>query len=1452
MAEENDFIAVNDPLGSGLDDGIVPPPTVDESAFDYSGFEKIDFSPQYFADIMKITNGEFAQGVNSEGNQVKIPVNQIFAIQAAREANSRFGTGSYQELKNGTAKFKPGLKFTDEMILNYLTTMEEKGFFSSSGRQLVKNVPSTAAFGASFSLGKKVQNLLPNLPPIKTGHPLIDRVYGPAQAAYHTGKFSLPFLTGVGGSVLTSIYADEPFAEFVLGEKTVPTPDSYSTMRAGEGGANIISFSPYAYTVDKASSNFVTDYLMNRFKLNEDLYTYLDKGKTLKAGKSLNFDPEYLARNPLKKQIQTGIAGARGPRRIKEPQVLDGKPYFGPLNASQLAEVGVFQALQGTLPPAHLRRLAAIEQALKNAGEGARSNKKLTLFYESIAAGGASLFLKGAAEGDPMGEYELVAEILGAVGTPFAAQTFLTARSGIWNKVKGLFRNMYDQGPISGTAYTFRSAAEEARNRKGVQEILKQLDELGSIETSADLNALIKTLEKNLPTKKDAQGNVIPMTAGQVTKDPAIQAMEATLARDYASLDSAMRAARQQEIDNLQNLLDKLAFGEGSAFAREATRTAAEIREIIFERALHNNLRSAEDQLLSAHSKIKESNQRLTNPDGSPMSAEDLARLEQEDQMDLSSRLFNLISNQMQTARNMQNKLYKEVGNLKIDQFFLDDGTVTNVPKFIALLKEKKLIPQSKIKAQLSDLFDYAQRTSDDLNLGFNFSTEGSAASEFFKAFNRMEDANAKDSVIQFLQTVGPKLDKQLMPEKISEELIQSVLGRRDLLTGTDDRAANVLNLYAKALQEKQGLTDDTGEVLTSLSLDSLRQIRSQALASARNGTLDLETRRLAGQFAEAVQDDITNFGKFGDSSGVSNKQIKNLLTANAYSKSFADVFYRSFVGDAIAQTKEGRFKIAPETIAQTFLGNRFDPNYLKIKDIQAVGDFLTANKIEGAEGSISSVNGVLNRLLRQARYKAYDPETKTYNELALKDWLNQNQRLEPLFPDLFEDLSNFENAQSIFDAVVKRNAKERTNVNKQISFAALLTDKAGNPRSNPTEAIADAMRAGKDQGESLTRLIRVLPNKNETKTVEVFKIKNPETGFESTYFTADEAIAAQKALPEGTKVRTVKLNVDREQALEGFRASMFEYLLYGSYSGKGVKAANINAEKLYNDLFEKKMIVGLPARGRGGDRKTSTTLSDFLIKKGVFTDKMMANTKKTLNELRSIKQGSQGFDLIADFEEAKPLLDFALAISGSAIGTKTQKIISGGESGPGALIAAGKGAEAMRNIFLRMPQHQRMLFTADLLQNPQLLASMLRKYGTGENSKGVAGAIFDYMKREGYVTMPRRVTATSGEEDAVRIEGFNPNIIPENELPADDQESQVVPSLPPSNQRSDLMPQTVLPTNRTEVQPNRVTAPAPIVPPSNNASQPATRSRYAALFPNDPISGMIQPQQQGIGSLFG
>ena len=150
------------------------------------------------------------------------------------------------------------------------------------------------------------------------------------------------------------------------------------------------------------------------------------------------------------------------------------------------------------------------------------------------------------------------------------------------------------------------------------------------------------------------------------------------------------------------------------------------------------------------------------------------------------------------------------------------------------------------------------------------------------------------------------------------------------------------------------------------------------------------------------------------------------------------------------------------------------------------------------------------------------------------------------------------------------------------------------------------------------------------------------------------------------------------------------------------------------------------------------------------------------------------------------------------------------------------------------------MLFTAQLLQDPKLLARMMRSYSDDPtNQRVLINSLGNYLKYKGFVVLPMRGFTASRDESLREVE---------QELPADDQESQVIPSVPPTNQRASLIPQTVTPTNRPAVQPRQVAAQAPIVP--NNVSQPATQSRYAALFPNDPISSMIK-SREGIGSLI-
>ena len=1468
MAEENDVIVpgptdeearISSLVSKGLD------PTITD--FDYTNYERVDFSPEYFAQIMKLTGGDSVSGIGSDGNVVKYDANQIFAIQAADEFNQRTGMGSYKDFKEGTSKFQPGLKFTDADILKYLTTMEEKGFFDPLARRVVTNVPSSAAFGVGFTAGKKIQSFLPTVTPVKTGFPRVDRLANIGITGYNVGKFSLPFVTGVGGSFLTSMTADEPFAEFIYGtKKTLPTPDTYSTQRAAEGVADVLSFSPYAYLTDKASSNFVTDYLANRFKLNNELF-----------GSGFSFDADYLRRNPLSAQIKSAMQSARGPRRkeigpdgqptsIDAPQILEGKAYMGPLDMAQLSERGVAQVLQGQIPEPHLRRLMAIETALKNAGEDARKNPKLALFYETLAAGGAGLFVKSAAEADPTGTSETFAEIGGAGGVPFVGQTLIALTGARMNSLLKLTRNIKDQGLISGTSYTVRKLAEEGRSRKGVKEILKQLDEISSIETNEDLELLIQALE-NSPLGTPRK------TAGQVTKDPAIMGMEAALKRDFDNLSAAQKAAREEEIRKFERVLEILSFGDrdnelGTELGKEAATVAADIKYTIFQKVLHNRLRHAEDELLRAHEQIKRSNMTVRDEDGNVIPRRVLDAM---DSIDLSDRLFRLVEQQMELARNRQKELYGRVGNLEITDFFKEDGTPTDIPTFLAVLADEgPFIKQSKVKKELSDLFSYAQQLSDELGLGMAFTDEGTALGDFLKTFNQMEGAGTSMINIRSGATLEPtaflgnfvdrlnrpdgmrfdlELDDAFMPQEVSDDFINAA--RREVenyisssqatIQGTDPNAVKLLNGYLAALVERRGKDDTGGDVLAAVSLDGLRQIRSQALDSARNGDLSKNSRRIAGLIASGIEDDIINFARYGDTEGLKANQINALREANAYTRAYADVFYRSFVGDAMAQTKDGRFRQAPELIFQSFDGERFDPDFLKIRDIQAVGDFLNNQNIPGAQGTLNSVNGVIDRILRQARYEAYDPKTKTYSEKRLNNFLNNQKRVAKMFPDLFEDLKNFDNAQALFRAVEDQGNKTEALLSKQINFTNLLRDAKGQIRTNPTIAIAEAMKAGRDQIPLLDDILSVIPQKGQEKAVRYWVLEEPTTGVKQTFFKQKDANKAKEASLPGSKVRQVDLTVDRDEAIAGFKSSFFEYLIYGVSSDGKIRPMR-DPRAIYNALFEKPMMA---KAGRTKGRARTFTVAEYLKRKGIFTESDLTTTREALTALIDAKVGEKGFDLIADFEEAKPMLDFALAISGSAIGTKTQKMISGGDSGPGALIAAGKGAEAMRNIFLRMPRTQRMMFTADLLQDPRLLAKMLRKYGQGEQSRGVAGAIFDYLKKQGYVSLPRRAYAVSGDEESTYTEDensfdpFEPNVEP----------PEPVVTEPPDKEASLNIP-TSAPTLNVGPAPSpSFQLASASLPQTTPQSGPVDRTRYAAMFPNDPASALIR---QGIGSMMG
>lgn len=648
------------------------------------------------------------------------------------------------------------------------------------------------------------------------------------------------------------------------------------------------------------------------------------------------------------------------------------------------------------------------------------------------------------------------------------------------------------------------------------------------------------------------------------------------------------------------------------------------------------------------------------------------------------------------------------------------------------------------------------------------------------------------------------------------------------------------MTLDAEGFTQELTPTDDTS---ATVPLSVLTTRRKEALAIARDGTKNSETRRIAGMFAESIQDDIENMENFG-ADQISERQLQALRSANAFSRAFYDVYARSFVGDALQQTRQGDYKLALETIGQ-FNTARPNLNAVRIAQIESAGQFALENNLDSAQAGVDSVHGVIDRLLRSARSEAYDPQTKTINNARLEEWMKKNARLEQTFPEIFEDLRNVQTQKALLEAEEEFESVAQLQAKKQTGFTTLLRDLKGQVRSNPTYAVAEAFSPGADQFSRLNDLLAVIPKKGQTVTEEIYKVTNKNTNVQQTFFDRKRArdYAAQMGPDFVQTQETIRVN--RDLAVEGLKSSIFEYFVMGTPAGRGDKrvAKPFNADVIYDNLFNRKFatVTDKRAAARKGSREMS--VAEYLQNKGVFTTEDIKTAKTALKELAQAQMVDNVEKLGIDLEQAKPILDFALGISGSAIGTKSQAMLTGGQGGPGSIIAAGKGAEAMRNIALRIPESQKLMFTAQLLQDPILLARMLRSYKTDpKNQMGMMNSLKNYIESKGFVTLPRRVFTATRPSDQPDGD-FDPEVDPRG---AD--------QMPPNNVGASL---NQAPPNLQSVVPPTTQAQALSSAASgSNPPNPNVRTQYASLFPNDPISSMIkQPTQSfrrgGLASLL-
>jgi hypothetical protein len=591
----------------------------------------------------------------------------------------------------------------------------------------------------------------------------------------------------------------------------------------------------------------------------------------------------------------------------------------------------------------------------------------------------------------------------------------------------------------------------------------------------------------------------------------------------------------------------------------------------------------------------------------------------------------------------------------------------------------------------------------------------------------------------------------------------------KDLKGFVDDKMAELAQREGVFEARRQAVAKgmDLGEDLMGplLTVTEATEMRTEALNLARQltATGDLNAARVAYRFADGLLDDLNSVPE-GTNAAYD--------IARAYSRSFNDIFTRAFAGRITEKGKTGAEKIAPELLANKLMVGGSDPTFLRVQQINDVGNFAIQQGFEGAADTAATIRGTQEMIIRNARAAAFDSQTGEINSKALRKWMESNKDLMDTFPALKADLENAETANLLLKQRETLSASKEKALRGQVTFRDLLSSTT----DSPTTAVAKALGSGnKAPMRSLNNLSQVI-----------------------------------KDAPEELQ----------DSARAGLKSSMLEWAM----TKGGATSRSFSPRNMYDNLFSK-----IP------NAISDVSVMDWMVKNDLIPEREVTAVKKYLTEMVRL-EAMDAAGTIGDLaKDAGPMLDFYLRISGSALGARAQQLIPGG-GGAGSLIAASAGSKAMRNIFNKVPESMKLDVMSDLMENPELLAAMMRKPRNDREKLRIAQRVEKLLIGSGFIPARRaapQVLKAEEVEDLVVEEDEEPTSVG----PVSSVAPTAIPTPPPVPAQPVAQPTTTL----ASVSPP---------PPPQAPSGPVDRTRYAAMFPNDPASALIR--QQGIGSLMG
>tara|TARA_R100000655_G_scaffold17517_5_gene37347 strand:- start:95 stop:4318 length:4224 start_codon:yes stop_codon:yes gene_type:complete len=1396
-------------------------------------YPKLNYSKEVFEESLQRASDEVAKedspyyGMNGE---------TLFAQTVAKQI-SKFNPGmpgylNYQGLVNGTA----GWFDTQPDFQN--VPPNERGLTSQQILQLFVRSKET---GDPVQLGSVLQGMKKGAAPGAAGFVAFNLAASKTNALMQASPFTavpitLPqYLLRVGAPLFSGTIAAIAAQTTARNIQDTLNPDQRlllpSTMMGETFGQIGMENFPYIF-----QPRFLSDKVnlggLQVLSVNQSAYTPVKMSKSLLTGKH-------------KVKIPLGFRLTRGTENLLNKMKADSKA--NPFR--------FYTAETGALAASTAAGTAAVEAGAGPIGQ---------LFAEmggGVSGGILSDLIFGGVAGTLKGVYGIASNV--------SEKGLIPAVTDVYRGVQS--RNQKDvENFLIETIYKQFDDPEEARNH--INEIIFNL---------SDAN-LSKALNKYAA---DNNTDVPKITSGVASRSPIILGLEKALEATSSNIQKQRGTANVQAIEAYRNAILAM-YATGNP---QLVKKAAEITKQVFEGDLQSNLDKSNTRLLNAFTRLKGGKDNEFSVESLSELGLAITKNIKRNKINDTARgtkLWKEINSDLEIESFIDfDGKESEVPNFITiwDEIFSGDAAVESWQDEAKIVSA--LINFTERKRNELGLNNVPVNTSAQ---GLNTTPKKGPMFNYNKLLNEAQGTKYLDNFKEAMQKAGLLDEADLTDDnfinklKNDPETIAAIaeIERRFAPTKSDISAFGGSSPAVKGMREAEKLTKQlrlallskkkTSEVtppsaeevleaapdeIKPVTIGELISMRGKALALGRENPDNSIVQGIVGKFISAIEQDIDSFPQ-GENTAYD--------IARAYTKALKDVYTRSYVGDIIQKQKDGGYKFEPEQVARNLMsGNAAYRRSLELDQMNqfAFNTFISASFETGLGSQIDAVNQAKNVLLKKAE-KTKD-KNGFYNLKKLRKFLAENkeeleglpgieykkfgERIQAvegsnLYNNLLETVQSATSLRSTKENILRIIRAEAFNEDDpaKVNAQALLkwTQKSENKLLLKTfpdlkKDIDDIVggnfsklemfkQAGSLKRDSIAEkkglysFYSLLGDKDETPTTVIARAIGPVVN--RPIKNLDALYDSIKKSPDKWTSRTTGEEFTKKEARDGFRTAFLEAVLLNT--GEGAPKP-INAYRL---LFQKR------------DRSESKmSIAEWATKNKLFTENEMKNIEEMFARMiefeGTIMAGQTGQDVQGLLGQLGPGADLILSVLGSSVGTRFQQMFTGGGSGA-QLIAAGRGASAFRDtyrsVMLNTPNLLKMDLLKDIIQDPQLLVTALRKGKNPQENRAVMQYVLDFMAKKGYITgvqLPRAagVTLEPGpmippvsEEEEATTTNVQP-ITPQN------QPVQTRPGPPPSN----------------------ISQVSPSLNPVPN-TQPVNRQRFAALFPED--RALIE----GIGSLRG